>query len=409
MPRAAPVRRWTIALTACALLAWTVAHIVRRAAAELMLNRSGSLEEMERACATDPGRAACPADLAAARESVGQDGSAAWRRAIDLDPGAAPVLTQAALAAESRGDIAVAEKWLLQAERYSHTWLPRWTLANFYYRHQRLPEFWRSMRDALARSYGDRRAAFRLCRDAGATPAFLLENVLPPTPDILNAYVHFLIEEHETDGLLAAGMRYAATVPVGDRAKVSETLLAATEALLAADQPGPALQFWNLLCARRFIPYSRWDPQSPLVNGNFHPPLATPAFDWRTPATTGVMVLFGVPADGVKISLSGQQPEDAELLAQFVCLKAGYRYRFAFDYRTLNIAPEETGLRWRIGEYSSRYLAANEWQNSSLDFSVPDAAGSGLAKIGLIAARRAGHARNEGEIWIRRARLEAVR
>src|SRR5271156_4591234 len=49
---------------------------------------------------------------------------------------------------EQRGDYAGAEKLLLAAFDVDKTYLTRWTLANFYYRRDNLPQFWRWARKA---------------------------------------------------------------------------------------------------------------------------------------------------------------------------------------------------------------------------------------------------------------------
>ena len=59
--------------------------------------------------------------------------------------------------------IAGAERWLLDAARVDRQYEPRWTLANFYFRQQKMDDFWKWMRAALEVSYGDRVAAFDLC------------------------------------------------------------------------------------------------------------------------------------------------------------------------------------------------------------------------------------------------------
>lgn len=388
------------------MLAWAGTLIVRRAAAGALARSSLTLEQLEQACAADPGRASCWARLAEARETLGEDAAAVWQKAIAADPRNAAALTQAALAAESRGDPKTAERLLLQASEYNQLWLPRWTLAGFYYR-QRRPEFWTSARAALERSWDDPTAVFRLCRDNGAGAQYMLDHVLPQTPAMLKAYVWFLIREGGVGDLPAAAERYARQSSVLERVNVTNALIAAADALIHAGRTQPALDLWNYLAGAGYIPYPAWSAESPLVNGRFHPPLATPAFDWRTPNTEEVTANFGTPLDGVKIGLTGRQPENAGILAQFVVLQPGLRYRFSFDYRTPGIGDDDSALYWSILDTRTQALASSTWEHVSVRFEAPAGSEPQLTELVLVAGRKHGRARMQGEAWVRHVRLES--
>ena len=93
----------------------------------------------------------------------GVDSTALLERAARVNPLSSAPRIRLGLAAETRGDFAKAETWLLDAARVDRQFEPRWTLANFYFRRERWDEFWKWMRAALEMSYGDRRLAFDLC------------------------------------------------------------------------------------------------------------------------------------------------------------------------------------------------------------------------------------------------------
>jgi tetratricopeptide (TPR) repeat protein len=387
--------RWSAVLAACAWLGWAGTLIVRRAGADMQARSSATPGELERACQADPGRASCWARLAEAREAMGEDASAVWQKALDADPRNASVLTQAALAADARDDLATAERLLQQAARYNQLWLARWTLANFYYRHQR-PEFWPSIRTALERSHGDPTAIFRLCRDAGAGASKMLDEILPPAPALLNAYVRFLIREAALDELPLAA----------ERSAQSDTLLAAADALVQAERVEPALVIWNQLATRRQIPYPAWSAASPLVNNAFKTPVSPPVFDWKTLSNEDFYAIFGALSGGVKISLTGRQPEDAEILVQQVALQPGRRYRLSCEYQTRGITADDSALYWSILTARSEALAGSAWTPVWVRFEIPDGTGPRLAKLALVAGRKHGRARMQGEVWIRNLKLE---
>lgn len=372
------------------------------------MRRSATVEALERACAEDPGRAACWSRAAEAREALGMDAAEAWRRAVDRNPRDAQTLTQAAVAAESRGNTAHAERLLLQAEKYNHLWLPRWTLANFYFRQNRKTEFWKWMSSALDRSYGDPTAAFRLCSAAGGHASFLLDHVLPASPEILNAFVQFLIREKSYPDLEYAAAQYAKLAGASEQSQATAALTAAADALVTAGRVNGALRIWNDLANRRYIPYPSWSAASPLVNGTFQTPLPSPAFDWRPSREEGIQTIFGAPMDGVKISLSGAQAVDAELLSQYLALPPSRRFRLAFEYQTPQIGPDESGLYWRAGGVIGDELpSAGDWETGWVKFETAEAPNVTLYKLALIAGRKPGKARMQGEVWVRRVRLES--
>src|SRR5207245_348367 len=78
---------------------------------------------------------------------------------------------------------------------------------------------------------------------------------------------------------------------------------------------------------------------------------------------------------GLKLSLSGKQPEKCELLWQYIPLIPGRRYRFRSQYRTSGIAAE-SGVRWSIFSSAARsptlfrssQLAGDDWKQEQGTF-----------------------------------------
>src|ERR1017187_528370 len=68
-----------------------------------------------------------------------------------------------ALRYEAKGDFAGAEKLLLDAFEVDHTYLPRWSLANYYFRRDNIPAFWAWARRAAEMPSDDIGALFELC------------------------------------------------------------------------------------------------------------------------------------------------------------------------------------------------------------------------------------------------------
>jgi hypothetical protein len=173
-------------------------------------------------------------------------------------------------------------------------------------------------------------------------------------------------------------------------------LLACCDRLIAADRVAPALRIWNALVVRGSIRGQPLDPGRGflLVNGDFRFAPLSRGFDWRVPEVTGVSVARLEPS-GLRISLSGRQPEHCEMLAQVLPLTAG-RYGLSFEYRAAGVV---TGVRWTISGAASPPLADGDWTAADLEFTVP---APGPARLSLVYQRLPGTTRAEGSIWLRR-------
>ena len=83
-------------------------------------------------------RSLYPAELRAraASHAGGADANGALAGSVlaSLNESVLLLTPQAGLAAETRGDAALAEKWLQEAATVDRQYEPRWTLANFYFR-----------------------------------------------------------------------------------------------------------------------------------------------------------------------------------------------------------------------------------------------------------------------------------
>lgn len=388
-----------------------------RAYSLLRLEYSHGPASINTICDTIPGNFSCWTTLARALEETGGDGRPAWRRALSINPRDASALTQAALAAEMAGDAAAAEELLLQAEAYNRLWLPRWSLVNFYYRHARWPEFWRWTRAALERSYGDRAALFRLCRQAGARTPYLFASVFPPNRDGLYVnYLWFTLNERDPAEIVPAADVFLTHMTARERhdAFTRQSLTATVEMLLGLQMPDAeaALELWSRLSREALIPYAPPTAAQPLTNSGLITPFLHQGFDWRQPAHEGVDSLAGHPGGSARFRLSGRQAEVLQLLSQWVPLAPGRRYRFRFEFEARQLGP---GVAWRLisardGQNhlgAPRFLTeSGGWQSVAL---TTEAAPRGaLASLALTATRQEGQVRPEGELWIRNLRWEAL-
>lgn len=396
--------RWLVPVVVAGMVApvWVLSG--RRGWADWQYVQARTPEALEAACRLDPGRADCRAAVARAREEQAADAGREWGRVLELNPRSASYLAQAALAAEFRGDIRGAERLLLQAARYNRLWLPRWSLANFYYRQGRLEEFRRWAALAFERAYGDRTALFRLCRAAGVEDGVMLEEMLGTDAENLGAWVGYLAMEGPVEALPAAAVKYIDKAPGEAVWRVN----GAIRALLRAGHGGEAAGLWSAMSRRGWIPYPEWSEAAPLVNPGFRRPVPGAGLDWEVAHGAGFEVIPGVPPGGIKITFSGRQPERVELLAQEVLLRGGQAWRLEFEYQTPGIGAGATSLGWRLGgvEAAVGRLSSEEWTRGAVVWEVPE--GLQVLRLGLWSERPRGQARHEGELRLRGVSLLPV-
>jgi hypothetical protein len=347
--------------------------------------RANTLASLTRAAEIDPSNAQTWLWLAEHQEYAGVDSTRALETAARLSPYDSTPVIRLALRAELEGQRARAEQLLLEAAAIDRLYEPRWSLANFYFRSGDSEKFWPAVRSALDMAYGDQTPLYRLCWRFTSDPAQILR-YLPNRRLILAGYLRFLLEnKHAADASTAAQSLSESAAP--------EDL----QLLLTYLDQSPDLSVWNTLCRRALLPYSELDPnRGPiLTNPDFRAAPLLHGFDWRVTNTADLAAARTAPS-GLRITLSGGQPESCELLSQLLAVTPGRRYRFQFEYHTSGIAPK-TGLRWTVAGATTPDLSSDTQENTALDFT----AAAALERLALTCTRVPGATRIEGTIHLR--------
>lgn len=396
------VARYLAAAAAVALLTGAASLVIREAWAEHLF-ASGRPEAIRRAAELAPRNAQYRLGLAELAEREGEDPVPFLKQAADSSPADAAIRIHLGLREELAGRMAEAEAQLLQAARLSRKYLPRWTLANFYFRQGRPEPFWHWTRQALEVSYGDRTPLFELAWRLRPDPGFLLEKVIPMQRAVRSDFSWFLLDRGELEAASRLLADLAETEEVGER----ERLLAATDRLIEAGAEQAAAEVWNRLCRRGLLPYRPLEPRAgfEITNGDFAVWTTGRGFDWKVAGADGVFV---TPARAAawRVHLSGKQPERCEILRQMLVVGAGERYRIECRYRAefrglAGDAP--TGLRWRIRARDGGLLAESGWLRAGgerEDFEFrPER--EGAAVLALEFERLPGAVRPEGFLELR--------
>jgi tetratricopeptide (TPR) repeat protein len=363
----------------------------------------------------------------AERHGLSSDAERQWMEALRRSPRNAEAWIRLALVAEHRGSAAQAEAHLLEAARISHTWLPRWALANFYLRHNQISEFRQWGRESLLRASEDVTGLFPLFDEAGLTSEVVLKDMMPRNRHVLTAWLLYRCRAAQSIGLFDAAVALAFQIPTGPSAwpGLDDTvrwkaknnpaedpevaaLLTCTDRLREQGELEKAERLWNLLCSRGILVSDPWSDAGPVVNSRFRYAVQRAGFDWRIDDQPGVRI---VTEGGLQVRLDGSQAEQIKsLVYQPVIVPAGRAYRFAVESRSSDLS-EANGLRWEVhdaGKVAGTIPvdASADWKRATLW--LPGRAQARPVQIGLSYTRLLGTVRVEGSVEFRQVALEAA-
>lgn len=386
---------------------------LRMTYAEILFRRD-DLKSVERAIELAPNNARYyirKADLLRQAGAGEPSQVRALEQALALNPRDSRGWIQLGLLAEMEGRFSRAEECLLQAAEADATHVPRSTLANYYFRRGEPEKFWRWVREALETAPGDMAPLFRLCWTLSSDAGAILERAIPRRPEALRQYLSFLLLSSHLEAAGEVAERVLGNATAEDLA----VLLAYCDRLLESRETTGALRLWNSMVTKGMIPYERLVPGGGLVltNGSFRIAPRSQGFDWRIPAVEGVAVSRDEHPPALRFSFSGRQPEQCEVLWQYLPVLADTSYRLSFEYRTGGIEPN-TGMRWEIIDLTnaamrlaeSASLSAESWTRGEVDFTTP--ANLRAARLVLAYRRAQGTTRITGWISLRRVRLQAA-
>ena len=286
--------------------------------------------------------------------------------ALRLNPYNAQAAIQLGLNFEAEGDYPRAEKSLLQAFEVDRTYLPRWSLANFYLRRNNLPAFWSWAHRAAEMPAEDIGSLFELCWRVSPDPEQITKMVANNNPQVLRQYLRFLLEKNQLTAASATAQRLAAS---GAQEEDRPLLLSVVDQLIETDNATAASAVWRDLIAQHWVVAETSEPN----NHDFARDPLPVNLDWTIPSYTGLHSWPG-PA-GLKTEFTGEEPESCKIAEQTIILSRG-SYSMAYAYRTSNI-PAGTGIRWQIIEgkagktiAESTDLSSESGKDGAITFSV---------------------------------------
>jgi tetratricopeptide (TPR) repeat protein len=351
-----------------ALLLYALYSTVRLAYADWLFVK-GDAASIQQAIRLAPGTAEYYSTLAQAEPA---NAVPVLEEAIAWTPRDASLLMELGLAEEERGDFSRAEAYLLEAMRLDTGFAPRWALSDFYFHRRDAAKFWPATKAALAVSYGDVSDQFRNCWALTADSQMIVDRAIPDRPAVWRKYLDFLL----TEGRLEAAVPVAGKVLASADREAVPLLLRYCDRMLANWRGGEALVVWNGLAARKLA----LDP-----GHGFDRQIATPE---------GIQAEHA--PDGLLLRFSGKQPEDIELVSQYVPLSPRRRYALTTRYRFSGGA--ESGLFCKLLLADGRDLLGGHELRPDLAFEAPGDATLGRLVLGY--RRTPGTTRIEGSLLI---------
>jgi hypothetical protein len=304
---------------------------------------------------------------------------------------------------ENDGDFVRAERQMLDAYQVDHTYLPRWSLANYYFRRGNIPAFWTWARSAASMPADEIGALFELCWRVSPNPQVLTAQLLNEKPEMLRQYVGFLLgKDQPAEVARIAPHLVRAGDPQSDRA----LLLAVVQTLTDRNDAAQATGLWRLLIDARWVVADSTLPN----NGSFQREPLPVSFDWSLPEYDGLHSWPG--SSGLESEFTGSEPEQCTIAEQTVSLASG-DYVLNYAYHTADI-PSGTGIKWQIFDpvlgvviAESSSLSSDDLSQSHLEFTVSP--GQPLLRVRLIYNRTLGTPRISGSLDVQSTQIQVIK
>jgi hypothetical protein len=282
-----------------------------------------------------------------------QDAPMLLREAVKQNPFIADVWIRLALQSEIQsGNIAAAERDYLQAARVNRMYVPKWTLANFYFRQHDRNKFLSVAKSALEITPYDSGPLFSEAYALNADDDQVMR-IIPERPEVAFSYLQFVLGSNRMDALEPAALRAAGSRPPRsfDRSACVPTwtaVLGATEdRLISLNRFDAALRVVNRMHETGWTNVPAPSLPAPLTNASFRFPISGHAFDWTLYTVPGVTSEQMPDSQKLRFTLSGTQPEQCRLLQQVVLLERGRDYRFTWQAESSDFQTD-IGLAWKL-------------------------------------------------------------
>jgi hypothetical protein len=396
------VVRVSLIVVLLAGIAWSV----RAAIADQLASRD-TPAALRLAMRLDPANPAYPAqlawDLQVADPPIAQS---LLRRVVRLNPYDSSAWISLGLLEEEQGDIARAEADLLRAAAVDVTWMPSWSLANFYFRRQRWDAFWSWSEKAAQMVPDDATPLLRLAWYVSPSETEIQDRLRIRRPEVQRQFLWFLITQGDATAVSEWGNRAVTLHSVAS----GEDVLSACEWLIQHKRPDLALPLWNGLAVGHQIPFPPLELGSgdSVTNGGFARQPLSRGFDWRLTNPIGVDAFLNADPPAFDFEFSGRESESMLLLSEVVPVLPEKSYTLYIQDASSAIPPR-SGLELVAAETASGEILARTTgfagsdQQSQVCFATPQSVR--FLTLMLDYQRQLGTVPLEGRIAIRKISL----
>jgi tetratricopeptide (TPR) repeat protein len=381
------------------------------AAADLSARRNQT-EATRLAMRLMPANAAYPAQLAEEIYASDPPGAKSLlQKALKLNRYDAASWVQLGLLSEAENDLLRAENALLQAASVDSTFLPSWSLANFYFRQQNAARFWYWAQKAAQMVPDDATSLFRLAWYVSPNAQEIENRLQMKRQAVEGQFVNFLLTQGDPEAVTEASSHLLLT----NNKESTETLLRACDWLLERKRPDLALALWNGLATRTSYPWLR--PDSSVTNGDFGKSPLSHGFDWHLATVEGVSSFLNTNPNALGFEFSGDEPDSFLLLNQTAPVHGKTNYSLMVAYGTSGIPPG-SGIAWQVTDARTGALLARTASLSSEHvgeqggtmtdcFTTPEE--TGFVNLSLLYQRQPGTVRVDGKLALKAVRLSALK
>ncbi|MGC2401960.1 MAG: hypothetical protein WA510_19340 [Acidobacteriaceae bacterium] len=335
-----------------------------------------------------------------------QEAESLLEHAVKLNAYDASSWVQLALLYEAGSDLPRAEAALLRAAAVDSTFVPSWSLTNFYFRHDHTERFWYWAKKSAHMVPDDATALLRLAWYANPDPHEIDSRLQLNSPAIEAQFVNFLIAQGTPEAVSEAADHLLAMPAEGENS--NQTLLQACDWLLAQKRPDLALALWKGFAPR--VAYKAPSVNSPITNGDFMNSPSSHGFDWRLTANEGASSFLNTSPDALGFEFSGHEPDKLALLSQVAPVEAQREYVLSVDYLTSGIPPD-SGIEWQISDErtgavlaQTGSLSAEQGGTARARFTAPP--GTAFVHLSLLYQRQPGTVRVEGKLTLKRVFMQ---
>lgn len=307
--------------------------------------------------------------------------------AIERNPTNSLYWIERSVTQELAGKPAAAEASLLEAAHRDHLYVPRWTLAAYYFRQRDLPKFRNWARLALEMSWGDALPLFQMASQLGMSLDDIRSSMLPGRAPVLAAFLSECIRLKDLDEAQRVARRL---IEIGDKDISRSTVLYAVDSLFDAGRTPPAVQLWNQAAAAHWFPHPAIG--APITNPDFSFEFLPAGFDWHPTPNDGVVYWRLGNSRGFQIEFSGRQPENCTLLRLNLPLDPGKSYQILTKSSGFKLG---SGLQWHLGTQA--------WDVATPE--QPVQSGTSPPQLTLTYSRALGTKRIEGTLTLYRVEV----